>query len=99
MPALQRLSDRYRSLGLAVITVAVADRIRTAERFLVDHDVRLPLVDDHAQMISRAWGVRVLPATLVVDRRQRIRLRAQGVIDWDSPAIARQLQSLLNPPR
>lgn len=93
--ALQRQNDRYRHRGLAVITVAVADRMTAAERVFAAHDVRLPLVDDREQTISRAWGVRFLPGTLVLDRRHRLRLRARGVVDWDSPNVARQLQPLL----
>lgn len=95
VPALQRLNDRYRRLGLAVITVAVADQMTAAERVFAAHDVRLPLVDDREQTISRAWGVRFLPATLLLDRHHRLRLRARGVVDWDSPHVARQLQARL----
>ncbi len=97
MPELQALSERYREHGLLVATVAVADRIADARRFLADLDLHLPLLEDRTQTISRAWGVRVLPGTLVLDRRHRLRLRAQGLVDWQSPAVDRQLQALLKP--
>jgi transglutaminase-like putative cysteine protease/thiol-disulfide isomerase/thioredoxin len=99
MPSLQRLARRQPPQGLAVATVAVADQRTTLDRFLAENAVQLPVVDDREQSISRAWGARVLPTTVILDRRHRIRLRAQGTIDWDSPAVEKQLQALFNPGR
>ena len=99
MPSLQRLADRSRRAGLVVITVAVADRLDQVDRFLADHAIQLPVVDDRDQVISRAWGARVLPGTVVLDRHHRIRLRGQGAIDWDSPAAGRHLHPFLKPPK
>lgn len=98
MPSLQRLAERSRRHGLVVITVAVADRLAQVERFLSDNAIQLPVVDDRDQVISRAWGARVLPGTVVLDRHHRIRLRGKGAIDWDSPANGRHLHPLLKPP-
>lgn len=96
MPALQRFSDRWRERGLAVITVAVADNPRRVKDYLEEIGVQLPVIDDSEQTINLPWGARVLPTTLVLDARHRIRLRGQGVIDWDGALIDRQLQALLN---
>lgn len=94
MPSLQRLATRWKDKGLAVITVAVADNRERADGFLWEIDVTLPVIHDPAQGLSRPWRARVLPTTLILERRHRIRLRAQGAIDWDSPAIDQQLQTL-----
>ncbi len=94
MPSLQRLASRWRERGLVVITVAVADNRQRVETFLAENALQLTVVDDREQLISRACGARVLPSTLVLDRRHRIRWRAQGAIDWDSPAIDQTLQPL-----
>ena len=96
MPSLQRLADRYGSHRLLLITVAVADNRRQVERFFADNALRLPVIDDRDQTISRAWQVRVLPGTVVLDRRHRIRLRGQGAIDWDSETVTRRLQTFIN---
>jgi len=92
MPSLQRLAKRWRDQGLAVITIAVADNKKQAEDFLWEIGVDLPVIHDHAQALSRPWGARALPTTLILDRRHRIRLRGQGTIDWDAPEIDQQLQ-------
>jgi thiol-disulfide isomerase/thioredoxin len=91
MPALQALADS----GVVVLTIAVADRDADARRFLDQAGVALPLLFDREQRISKAWGVRLLPYTVVLDRRHRVVARAQGVVDWDASAVREQLQRLM----
>jgi thiol-disulfide isomerase/thioredoxin len=94
MPALQRLSERWRNRGLQIITIAVADRPEAANDFLAKTAARLPLVLDPEQNIAKDWGIYMLPSSLVLDRRHRIVGRAHGAIDWDAVAVDPQLQSL-----
>lgn len=99
MPALARLSARWQAKGLTVLTVAVADNQKRVDDFLweaLPDKQTLPVLHDREQTISRAWGARVLPTTVILDRRHRIVLRGQGAIDWDAPAIDRQLKKLIN---
>lgn len=91
MPALQALADR----GVAVLTIAVADRETDARRFLDQAGVALPLLFDREQRISKAWGARLLPYTVVLDSRHRVVARAQGVVDWNASAVREQLQRLM----
>ena len=95
MPSLQRLANRWRGRGLTVLTVAVADREQQAGDFLWDIAVILPLLHDPDQAIAKAWGVRTLPTTLVLDSRHRIVARGRGAIDWDARRIDNQLETLL----
>ena len=99
MPSLVRLAARWKAKGLVVTTVAVADTDTAVEDFLwevlPDRQV-LPVLHDREQVISRAWGARVLPTTIFLDRRHRIVLRGQGAIDWDAPAIEGQLKPYVN---
>jgi hypothetical protein len=50
------------------------------------------VLHDREQGISRAWGARMLPASVILDRRHRIVARGLGAIDWDAPAVDKQLQ-------
>lgn len=99
MPALARLAARWQARGLAVHTVVVADNSAKVDEFLwetLPDPKMLPVIHDRDQVISRAWDVRVLPTTLVLDRRHRIVLRGTGAIDWDAPAVEKQLKPYLN---
>lgn len=91
MPALARLGERA---GAVVLTVAVADREADAAKFMRDAQLSLPVLHDRDQQLSRAWGARMLPYTVVLDRRHRIVARAQGVVDWDDAAVVTRLQRL-----
>ena len=79
-----------------VIAVAVADNPREVSDFLKDRAIALPVVDDRRELVSRSWDARVLPTTVILDRRHRIRMRGQGPVDWDSHAVREQLQPFLN---
>ena len=82
-----------------MLNVAVADSDKRAEDFLwevLPEGQKLPLLHDREQGISRAWGARMLPASVILDRRHRIVARGLGAIDWDAPAIDKQLHTLLN---
>jgi len=96
IPQLQRLANRWHDQGLAVLTVVVADNLKRVEDVLWEGSVSLPVIDDREQGISRSWGVRALPATVVLDRNHRIRFRVTGAIDWDSPAVDQRLRPLFN---
>ncbi|MCX7149151.1 MAG: TlpA disulfide reductase family protein [Rhodocyclales bacterium] len=99
MPSLARLSSRWRAKGLTVLTVAVADNAKRGEDFLwetLPDQQTLPVVHDREQTISRAWGARMLPTTLILNRQHRIVAHGMGAIDWDAPAIDKQLTTLIN---
>jgi hypothetical protein len=38
----------------------------------------------------------MLPTTVVLDKQHRIVARGTGAIDWDAPAIDKQLKKLIN---
>lgn len=99
MPSLARLAVRWHARGLTVLTVAVADNDKRVEEFLwetLPEKQTLPVLHDREQTISRAWGARVLPTTVVLDRRHRVVARGIGTIDWDAPAIEKQIKKLTN---
>lgn len=95
MPSLARLAARWQARGLVVQTVAVADNEKLVEDFLWEVSAELPVLHDREQTISRAWSARVLPTTVVLDRAHRVVAHGTGAIDWDAPAIDKQLQTLL----
>ena len=98
MPSLQRLARRMEGQGLAVLTVAVSDRESAVKDFLCEISVDLPVLHDREQVESRAWGVRVLPTSVVLDRDHRLRLRAVGAVEWEAPEVRAQLEKLITKP-
>src|SRR5262249_42921577 len=61
------------------------EKMRLPFTFLLDRD----------GSVSRAWRVRVLPVSFVIDPDQRIRYSAVGDAAWDSPAVEQAVRGLL----
>lgn len=95
MPALARLPEKLAGTGLVVLTVAVADREADAALFMQRARLALPVLHDRDQRLSRLWGARLLPCTVILDRQHRIVARAQGVIEWEDDAVLERLRGLL----
>lgn len=94
-PALQRLVAQWPGSELRVATIAVADDAQLAQAFLDQHAPRFPLVLDPDQRVAAAFGVYLIPLTLVLDRRHRVVGKASGAIDWAEISTSHQLEKIL----
>jgi len=45
--------------------------------------------------MARAWGVRGLPTTVIIDRLGRDRARLEGAVDWTTPDATKQILELV----
>ncbi len=82
--------------GIALVTVAVADRAADIRRFVEENLLDgLVVVADPDQSIARAWRARMLPTTYVLDARHRPQLRLVGEADWHDPALRARVRALL----
>lgn len=97
LPSLERLRDALRGKRVEVLTVNVNEGESRVRRFLIDVPLRLPVLLDRHGEAQRAWKVRGLPATFVLDPGGSIRYWYLGELDWAQPAILRTVESLLAP--
>lgn len=94
MPALVELDER--EPGVALVTVAVADRAADTRRFLADYLIEnTVVVADPDQGIARAWNARMIPTTYVLDARQQPRYRVVGETDWRDVAVQARVRALV----
>lgn len=93
LPALVNLADS--EPGLALITVAVADRAADTARFLAAQQLAPTVVADPAQHVAIAWHVRMLPTTVVLDGAHRPRAAVRGELDWNDDDVRAHLRTLL----
>jgi peroxiredoxin len=100
MPALQRLHDQLGAKGLSVVAVSVdgggmgnADLdVRT---FIDRLGLTFTILRDPYGRIEDTFGVSGLPTTFVIDRDGRIERKVLGAREWDDPALAAEIESLL----
>ena len=96
LPSLERLRDAMRGRRFEVLTVNVAEGEPRVKGFLAEVPLRLPVLLDRDGDTQRAWKVRGLPATFLLDREGVIRYWYLGELDWAQPAILRTVESLVS---
>ncbi|TQF79293.1 TlpA family protein disulfide reductase [Elioraea sp. Yellowstone] len=101
MPALDRLAALVREEGIEVLALS-QDRggAEVVRRFYARTGVhRLGIWLDPRGAAARAWGVRGLPTTLIIDRAGLEAARLEGPAEWDEPALAERIRGLVVPGR
>lgn len=96
MPALARLQKKLGPQRFVVLAVNVDEPESRIRRFLEQTPLGFPVLLDPERKAGRAWSVRVLPASYVVDREGRIRYSAVGELDWENDAVSARIAAMLS---
>jgi cytochrome c biogenesis protein CcmG, thiol:disulfide interchange protein DsbE len=105
MPALQRLHEELGEQGLRIVAVSVdaprgalgvfgqpgGDVAEFRERF----GITFTVLHDPSGRIQSEFQVNGLPTTFVIDRDGRIQRKVLGAAEWDQPAFADGIRSIL----
>ena len=97
-PALDVIQRDYRARGVQVIAVNVDERQKDADAFLAAHPHQLLVVFDPHGESPKAFKVRGMPSSFVIDRRGEIRYTHQGYSQGIDAAYRRELDALLAEP-
>ena len=95
MPSMQRLKERLAGRPFQVLAVNYGESDIRASEFVKRSALDLTVLLDPSQDTSRAWRVRVLPASFLVGPDGRARYAVIGEIDWMSPGAAEIVERLL----
>lgn len=97
MPSLQRLWQKLGKSGLQIVAVNVGEDADTVLAFMgtLDEPSTFPIVFDKNSAVMRAWPLKGLPTTFIVDRKGRIIYRAIGGREFDGPKNIRFMTELL----
>lgn len=93
MPALQTLAERE-SAHLVVLTINLKENPEAIARFVQATGLTLPVLRDPQGEVARAWGIRIYPSTVLLDRQGTPRGTVRGALDWagrDGEALWRPL--------
>jgi len=98
MPSLQRLYQKLPHENFEILAVNVGEDENTVLTFswMLKPAPTFPLLLDRDSEALRKWPAQGLPTSFVVDRQGRVALRAVGGRDFDSPAVAAQLRTLID---
>ena len=96
MPSLARLQSRFDPGRVRVVTVTTDMHPRGIKQFLDHLGIKLPVLFDEDQELSRLFMVRGLPTTVLIDQEGRALGRAVGPRDWDSQASIALVRQVLD---
>jgi len=97
MPAMERLYQKHRAQGLVVLAVSNDSEGSTQRvaRFIKESGFTFPVGLDPRMKVANLYRVRVLPSSLVIDRKGALSFIALGPREWDKPAAHQLFESLL----
>jgi thiol-disulfide isomerase/thioredoxin len=94
-PALDVIQRDYGARGVQVIAVNVDERQKDADSFLAAHPHQLLVVFDPHGASPKAFKVRGMPTSFVIDRLGNIRYMHQGYTQTIDAAYRRELDTLI----
>ena len=97
LAALGNLQTTYRSAGLVTLAVSVDDDMKSATQFAKSHPARFPLLLDRLKDVGRAYNIELIPTTVLIDRRGRVRFLHADYHGTDNSYVA-QVRALLDDP-
>jgi len=93
MPMIDDTYNKYKDRGLVVIAVNVGQPKDVVEAFLTKLKISYPVVLDTNSAITKKYGVKAVPFTLIIDRKGIVRKRILG--EAGSETIGKMIQDLL----
>jgi thiol-disulfide isomerase/thioredoxin len=96
MPSLEQVQSR---LGDKIAVVAISEDhggSKTVEPFIDKLGLKsVKIYLDPKSVIERAFKVRGLPTSFLIDREGRVLGRVEGAAEWDAPKLLKVLKSFL----
>lgn len=96
---MQRAWDRLKGEDFMMLAVNVGEDEDTVFAFSFATGVTLdfPILLDRDSAAIRAWPVRALPTSFILDREGRMVYRAVGGREWDDPQLLEKIRALIEP--
>ncbi|MBN1937233.1 MAG: TlpA family protein disulfide reductase [Anaerolineae bacterium] len=83
MPDIQKVYDAYKDQGFVVLGINVGEDAQHVEPFVQETGVTFPLLFDRDGQVMRAYRMRGLPSTIIIDADGVIRTIHIGLIDQE----------------
>lgn len=96
MPLMERLYQAYRDKGFVVLAISLdREGASVVGPFVKERNLTYPVALDSAFQGAREFGVRGIPATILVGRDGVIRGVTYGPREWDGPEARAVIEFLL----
>jgi thiol-disulfide isomerase/thioredoxin len=95
MPSIVRLKEKFAGQPFEVLAVNLDEPESRVRAFLEKTPLPLTVVLDPGKLVTKAWGVRILPASYVIGRDGRLRYTALGELDWSDARAVKIIDGML----
>lgn len=95
IPSLNRLRNKLSGKEFQLISINYAEDKRAIIEFMDKVDVEFPVLLDYNGETASRWNVISYPSTFVIDKNGEIAYGVNAAIEWDSPDVIRQIETLM----
>jgi cytochrome c biogenesis protein CcmG/thiol:disulfide interchange protein DsbE len=93
LPELQAVYQQYRDQGVVVLALNVSESSEDTAAYVAKAGLTFPVYRDGGQTTMRAFGARLLPTTVFINRQGQVHYRQVGAVSRES--LAQQVEDLL----
>ena len=100
MPTLDRLGRSMQGRSFAIVGINAGEELEDVlgYRMTTGHAPSFPLFLDRKGEALKAFGVKGLPTTFIIDRQGRIAYKALGGRNFEDPALVARIRALVGKP-
>lgn len=95
MASLERLALRRRSEALSILAIDVGEIDARVRSFINKNPVSFPTLLDRDRAATKAWQVKALPSSFILDSNLVPVLFVERDVDWDDPAVNSALDEVI----
>jgi thiol-disulfide isomerase/thioredoxin len=96
MPSLDQLQRRLGQQDFKVLAVNIGEGQARIHQFLTAVPVDFTIVRDTNSAAMKAWQVRILPSSFLIDQKGLLRYQLVGDANWNNAAAQAPILELLN---
>jgi len=98
LPELDRVQEKFRKRGLAIVAVTVDNELENVRSFLKKYDLKLQALWDPRKKVVGAYGVEKMPSSYLIDRNGVIRFVHLGYSAEELKRIEAEIDEMLGKP-
>lgn len=97
MPALNTLFHKFKGDRFDMVAISIDDvDIKAVEKFVNDLKVDFTVLYDDKKDVQKAYGIRSVPMTFMINPNGAVVAKANGMREWDHPEMLEFLRGLMD---
>ena len=95
MPDIENLNKKLNDSDFIILAVDLKESKKKVKKFITKHNLTFKILIDQKGDMGRAFGIRSIPTTFILDRQGGLMGKAMGARKWDSKKSVNLFKYLL----